>query len=541
MTLRRKLLLVNAALLVCCVAVAGASLWGLLLQRGHVRGSLRMYAALQRVESAELKVVAAKARLSEAGVGAAALESDILPQLRSAQQDLKTYRALLGMYDRVLPAEVTDSQQAEVKQKTKAALARFASLLASLEAAPASGAATGAAPAAPVRDLSAASHQADQLTAELANLLRVCNGFVEQTELASEHDLRPALFAVGALAVLVPLAALVASLWQYGRIMMPLNRLRLWSRRIAGGDFSESLQPTGDREIVELGQDFNQMASELRAFYRQLEEMVAAKSRELVRSERLASVGYLAAGVAHEINNPLGIMSGYAELSLKRLRRLPEQELVSEVLNWQGVIREEAFRCKQITGKLLSLAKGGSEGREAVSLTRVASDVAIMVRGLRSFRGRSLHVAIDPSDPLEVHANVTELKQVMLNLTVNALEAVSPGTGEVVVDARREHDRDRDWIEVIITDNGRGMGPETIERIFEPFYTDKRGAGEPGTGLGLSITHAIVADHGGEIRAQSDGPGKGSRFTIRLPAHGAAPEVLQTQRGVAQLHEAGTP
>jgi signal transduction histidine kinase len=105
------------------------------------------------------------------------------------------------------------------------------------------------------------------------------------------------------------------------------------------------------------------------------------------------------------------------------------------------------------------------------------------------------------------------MKQVVLNLTVNALEAVSPG-GEVRIDVSR---RDG-WVEMRVKDDGRGMTPQTLDRVFEPFYTEKRGAQRPGTGLGLAISHAIIESHGGQIRATSEGPGKGSEFVVRLPA-----------------------
>jgi signal transduction histidine kinase len=107
-----------------------------------------------------------------------------------------------------------------------------------------------------------------------------------------------------------------------------------------------------------------------------------------------------------------------------------------------------------------------------------------------------------------------ELRQVVLNLMLNALQATAPGTGEVHV-AIAAIDTE---VEIKVRDNGAGMTPDTLDQVFEPFYTEKRGKQRPGTGLGLSITHAIVIDHGGRIWAQSDGPGKGSRFTIRLPA-----------------------
>jgi signal transduction histidine kinase len=208
-----------------------------------------------------------------------------------------------------------------------------------------------------------------------------------------------------------------------------MRKLRASTRQIASGDFSTRCSLKGDREFVELGEDFNRMADELAAFYERLERMVYDKSRELVRAERLASVGYLAAGVAHEINNPLNIMSGHAELSAKQLRRSPDEQNVAAAVQALTIIREEAFRCKEITGKLLSLVKGGTSHRETVSLSHCASDVALMLRGLKNCQGRRIEVAIDPTEKLEITANATEMKQVILNLCVNALEAVRPGTG----------------------------------------------------------------------------------------------------------------
>jgi signal transduction histidine kinase len=120
------------------------------------------------------------------------------------------------------------------------------------------------------------------------------------------------------------------------------------------------------------------------------------------------------------------------------------------------------------------------------------------------------------------------MKQVVLNLTVNALEAVSPNNGEVRIEGRQAGK----WVELSVTDNGRGMNAESIKHVFEPFYTEKRGSAEPGTGLGLTITHAIVQSHGGRIQAESDGPGRGARFTIFLPAYQATgPQLSRTPRG----------
>jgi len=194
------------------------------------------------------------------------------------------------------------------------------------------------------------------------------------------------------------------------------------------------------------------------------------------------------------------------------------------------VIRDEAFRCKQITGRLLSLARGGGNEREMLSLKAIATDVALMTRGLKNHLERKITLKFSDSQPLNVWANANEMKQVVLNLTVNALEAVSPNSGEVRIEGRQAGK----WVELSVTDNGRGMNAESIKHVFEPFYTEKRGSAEPGTGLGLTITHAIVQSHGGRIQAESDGPGRGARFTIFLPAYQAAgPQRVMTPRGEA--------
>jgi signal transduction histidine kinase len=283
--------------------------------------------------------------------------------------------------------------------------------------------------------------------------------------------------------------------------------------RLTAGQFKDRIDAhDGGDELASLARDFNRMAEELDGFYHELESKVAQKSRELVRSERLASLGYLAAGVAHEINNPLGIISGYAEFSLQQLEHPSEDGISQELSRSLRIICDEAFRCKAITKKLLSLARGGDEPRKPVSLLAVANEVASIVGGLKEHRDKHLVVhAVDDSQS-EVLAIEAEMKQVVLNLTVNALEACGHN-GEVRIDVAREGG------EVVLTvaDDGRGMSAETLERIFEPFFTEKRSDGRRGTGLGLSITHAIVQDHGGSITAQSDGPGQGSRFVVRLP------------------------
>jgi signal transduction histidine kinase len=319
---------------------------------------------------------------------------------------------------------------------------------------------------------------------------------------------------VGVVSLSVLLAAVALAIYQYRSAITPLRRLADAARKIAAGRFGDRLEPRGSAEFAALAVDFNRMAAELETVYRDLEQKVATKSKELVRSERLASVGYLAAGVAHEINNPLGIITGYGERAIQQLERGSSDAATAIALKNLRIMCEEAYRCKAITDKLLSLARPGDESRKPLSLSKLATEVMALVEGLPAHRNRTLSLRASDAEAI-VLGKEGELKQVILNLAVNALEAVKPGTGEVSISIEQTDSLAR----LTITDNGRGMSPETLERIFEPFFTDKRGAQLAGTGLGLSISHAIIENHGGHLRASSEGPGQGSRFTLELPLH----------------------
>jgi signal transduction histidine kinase len=151
-------------------------------------------------------------------------------------------------------------------------------------------------------------------------------------------------------------------------------------------------------------------------------------------------------------------------------------------------------------------------------MTKLAEEVVATLGGASACGPRRLQlVAPDGGDRCEVLASVGEMKQVMVNLLINAFEATDPATGAVRAALRRVGDD----VEFDVEDNGVGMDSATLERAFEPFFSGKRGdepGARPGTGLGLSVTHAIVTDHGGRIWAESAGAGRGSRFVVRLPA-----------------------
>jgi signal transduction histidine kinase len=243
----------------------------------------------------------------------------------------------------------------------------------------------------------------------------------------------------------------------------------------------------------------------------------------VIRSEQLASVGFLAAGVAHEINNPLASIAMCAESLESRFADLASGEADAQVARrYLELIQAEAFRCKGITEKLLDFSRLGEFRRQATAVMALVTDVAEMLRHVGRFAGRTIE--IEAGQDVLVMVNPQEIKQVVLNLLVNALDSIEE-SGQVRVAARRSGG------ECLLTfaDDGCGMTEEVLEHLFEPFFT-RRKAGQ-GTGLGLSIVHRIVADHGGRIEASSAGPGKGSMLRVVLPLADMATGPLDAARG----------
>jgi signal transduction histidine kinase len=230
----------------------------------------------------------------------------------------------------------------------------------------------------------------------------------------------------------------------------------------------------------------------------------------VVRSEQLASVGFLAAGVAHEINNPLASIALCAESLEDRTQELlkaedPEHAVIRDYLR---MIQAEAFRCKEITGKLLDFSRSGDVKRTATDLRELVQGVIDMVGHLGKYQGK--YIELLPGEPVIAAINAQEIKQVVLNLLTNALESLDAG-GTVMVELG-EHGGQA---HLIVTDNGCGMTPDVLEHLFEPFFTRRRNG--QGTGLGLSITYRIIEEHGGQIEAVSEGPGRGAQFRVSLP------------------------
>jgi two-component system, NtrC family, sensor kinase len=305
-------------------------------------------------------------------------------------------------------------------------------------------------------------------------------------------------------------------------VFRPLRVLVDGSRRVAAGEFDYRIRLNTNDEISELAGAMNDMTSRFQAIRDDLDHQVQERTKQVVRGEQLASVGFLAAGVAHEINNPLASIAMCAESLEGRLRDAlsaheprgadkratagdPEQKIIFDYLR---MIQNEAFRCKGITEQLLDFSRMGDVKRQITELRELVEGVIDMLRHLGKYQEKQIRLV--PGEPVWVSVNPQEIKQVALNLLTNGLDSVEGG-GTVSVDLGPAGDEAL----MIVSDDGCGMTSEVLEHLFEPFFTRRRNG--QGTGLGLSITYRIIADHGGTIDVESDGPDRGATFRVRLP------------------------
>lgn len=296
----------------------------------------------------------------------------------------------------------------------------------------------------------------------------------------------------------------------YRWVFRPLRVLIKGSRKVASGRFDYRIHLDSGDEMSELADAMNAMTDRFRAIRDDLDRQVRERTRQVIRSEQLASVGFLAAGVAHEINNPLASIAMCAESLESRLAEdfaghVSDQEVFHDYMR---MIQTEAFRCKEITSKLLDFSRMGEATRQRAELGEIIQDVIDMLRHHGKYRGKSIE--FESHVPAFASVNPQEIKQVVLNLLANALDSLEPG-GVVRVELQRHETQ----VVMVFSDNGCGMSDQVLEHLFDPFFTTRSG-GE-GTGLGLSISYRIIADHGGQIEAFSDGPGHGSQFRVRLP------------------------
>ncbi len=244
--------------------------------------------------------------------------------------------------------------------------------------------------------------------------------------------------------------------------------------------------------------------------YRELQERIEAQRQaenHMIRSARLAAVGEMAAGIAHELNNPLTSVIGFVELALEDLPR--ESTHFSDL----DLALHEAKRAREVVRNLLDFSRQGSNIRIPVDLNELLSEVLKLLN--HQFKSLGVEIKLSLGEISLILANPNQIKQVAINLLQNALQAMPDG-GIVAVTTGQNDTAGKQSVYLTIRDTGEGIPPDALERIFEPFFTT-RTVGQ-GTGLGLSVSFGIVTSHGGQIEVISE-MGIGSAFTVWLPTH----------------------
>jgi len=296
------------------------------------------------------------------------------------------------------------------------------------------------------------------------------------------------------------IALIVSSFLAYG-ILQPIRRLVFASHQLAKGNLEYEVKLKSKDEIGELSDAFNLMASSLKERDKRLKEYA---QQQIMKSERLATLGQLAAGVAHEINNPLGAVLMYSHLSLEEME--PEDPRRTNLEKAIG----EATRCKDIVRRLLDFARQTEPKVEELDANEILQRTLSLVENQALFQNVKINRVFSPSLPKAL-MDGSQMQQVFTNIILNAAEAVD-GEGELTIATRMASDGE--FIEIEFTDTGCGIPQENLEKIFDPFFTTKQ-VGR-GTGLGLAVSYGIVARHKGTIDVKSE-LGKGSTFTVRLP------------------------
>jgi two-component system, NtrC family, sensor kinase len=351
------------------------------------------------------------------------------------------------------------------------------------------------APVDAVARLKTAERRVDQ---ELKTLGQVLQDQMNQGVAEAERQERAARWAVLALSALALLVGLLV-MWISQRALRPIRVLTEAAQRLGRvGPESVTVPEQGGDELSLLAREFNAMAQRLAARERELR----AQGEALLRSERLAAIGRIAAQITHEIRNPLNSISLNAEELQERLGA--ESSSARELCD---AIAREVDRLTGITEEYLRFARLPKPQMQGADLNDTVRELLDFVRPELDAARVSLQLTLSPELP-RVHADVAQLRQLLLNLLRNAREAM-PGGGALQVTTRGGEGS----VAVEVRDTGHGIPPERLQRIFDPFFTTK----ERGTGLGLAMAQEIAQEHGGQLSCDSE-VGRGTAFTLRLPA-----------------------
>ena len=343
------------------------------------------------------------------------------------------------------------------------------------------------------------------------------------------------------------MVALASGLFIWLVIKRPVQKLVLGMQMISTGNLAHRLETNTHDEFGLLGKTFNRMSEdlefarkELTAWSNTLEQKVKEKTsdlenahRQLVRVEKMASLGNLASSVAHELNNPLEGILTFAKLLIKRIKKSSLKEEESKTYcDELRLVADEAQRCGNIVKNLLVFSRQPSVSLQTVRLSTIVERCSLLMTHHAKMHGVELRTSNIEDDTLECDPN--QLQQALLALIVNAVETMSGNTEKAAsgkVEIIAEHASTADNLVLRVTDNGVGMSEEVKAHIFEPFFTTKSEG--KGVGLGLSIVYGIIERHHGHIEVESE-LGKGTTFRITLPRK--QPEKAET-RTITTLSE----
>ncbi|HZQ68654.1 MAG TPA: ATP-binding protein [Terriglobales bacterium] len=349
------------------------------------------------------------------------------------------------------------------------------------------------------------------------------------------------MLAYTAFAVLV--VAILSWIFVWRVVGDPIKALKDGTERLTEGDLGYQLDIRSNNEVGDLAHSFNGMSLQLRAaneeivaWARTLEDRVEDKTRELKRAhdhvlhvEKMASIGKMAAVVAHEINNPLSGILTYAKLLRKWLERGDTQgQKREEALQCLDLIAGESRRCGDLVKNLLTFSRTAPINLQSSEINAVIDRSVRLVRHQLEMNGVQLQLDLASGLPM-VQCDPAQIEQVLLALVMNAIDAMPRG-GNLWLTTRAA---DKAEVEIRVRDDGSGIAPDILPNIFEPFLTTKE-AGH-GVGLGLAISHSIIERHGGRIEVQSQ-YGKGTEFLIYLPlaAVAANPQAPGRQSAAAK-------
>jgi two-component system NtrC family sensor kinase len=376
-------------------------------------------------------------------------------------------------------------------------------------------------------ELGSATPQSEKASksAEIIGWVRIAIGLDQTQQKVKETTQMIVMFTL-----LLVMLGILLSVTLVKMIASPINMLVEATEGIALGDMTHRVPVEGDQELRRLAHAFNTMCDSLAKTQRELElhnqnleTMIRERTRRLeeaqrqvIQAEKMAAVGQLAAGVAHELNNPLGGILGYAQFALEKIAdgKLDANEVPS-FNRYLADIELQARRCKMIVKNLLKFSRTSDNVQfELVDVTSTLEETFVFTSHQLGMKDIHLRKELQPDLP-KILGNANSLQQIFTNIVINSMQSMPEG-GHLIVRTSYDPPIGEFGGAVVITfqDTGSGIAEEHRSKIFEPFFTTKN-VGE-GTGLGLSVSYGIVKEHGGDIKVESI-VGVGSTFTVVLP------------------------